>query len=1144
MARKAINGYPEKSYYDNTVFGGIVATSDPLNEGSFGLLTNFDITDSGKSMVPRKGYTTTTFTVDGAPVVLSDKVLMYRDPNIQKDIILDLNKIVDNESKFGYLTDITQYSLTNNLLSEGSLITGYEFSRLTSFVLREVPSERILSSSLKTVFQYSSLLDNFQLRPIRDRDGVTYYVTKLHFDNGSEKFSWWLKVLYRPNQTTVGGVTYTGDTLVFDAIDTTEQTTALLNRNIASRKSIIPDPLRVQEVVGIDSEDTKPSEVNRPILLKFGNNYATQNIPETYKTSLDIKVEPTFYLQDPARVIGGVHPKWAYRFDFIRTNNNGSTDTYKTPWRELVQAYTMSGNGTNNPIIDRLKIESGNSLDEVYTYYLISDSAHSWHSNLTATAHLTGLEKAEEAMYSKMQSNGVSGSSGSDLGNLAFAYLKHETVVNTFKPLSLTLDDIEPSLYTQMNFRFLSEDDVRAGVSLAGNNLDTLLERTAALSQANVDALTPSIYPSATTSTVSAPIIPMTYAHYNSITKMTLAQFVVHAKEKQKTKRIKIVFVPFIYHYAGAVSSVPFSMIYLCSIGGIYVNGLKANLALATGDIADYNSVTGVKKTFTFESSHKENYIDVFGDLGNLNINQTLAYLPRNVYDKGIFLVLYLKPYNASMLSDYVDLTTQELVIINKSWDESAYKQTSVGVWAQERDVVYIDEYDEENPEAIESSVNNIIFEDRLVVWQGNKVYISEEGDYHYFTNNLKKIFPEEILKVISFKTILLVFTTQNLYAIYRAEIDTFAGTYNSEGTPEFVKEVVWLQQPVLYNINPDRKYLDVIQVYNQMILFYSNEGQLYMIKPSTMIDSETQFAIQYFNKSANNILANYHDYINERLKIYNKIDLANPDSYVTKDQVIIKALVDIDLIKIFYIVPDRIVFVLIYDVVNNRYTTYDTLSFNTIDHVRHVEGGELYVTKHSNNTYFTLPTIGINNVDQNVDKHYARMFKKDPVFALIDTGNLNLNNHLNKRMRDLRVVIKNLDATKILYNAEVLLDDSVSRPFYGPDFKVRMVNGPDSMMTVDKVPIEDVNELFGLNQELGVAGDRTDIHSYYLHEDRAFFENNALLKTETLNSSRLIEYNSSILGLGKVIRLRLQFIAKGKYKLQSFGIVYKERRI
>ena len=119
-----------------------------------------------------------------------------------------------------------------------------------------------------------------------------------------------------------------------------------------------------------------------------------------------------------------------------------------------------------------------------------------------------------------------------------------------------------------------------------------------------------------------------------------------------------------------------------------------------------------------------------------------------------------------------------------------------------------------------------------------------------------------------------------------------------------------------------------------------------------------------------------------------------------------------------------------------------------------------------------------------------------------------------------------------------------VIRPFYAPDFKVRMTNGPASTMTVDKVPVDDINELFGMDQTLGVGGDRKDIHSYYLHHDAEFFENNSLLRTETLNSNKLIEYNSSILGMGKVIRIRLQFISKGCYKLQSFGVTYKERRL
>jgi len=249
-------------------------------------------------------------------------------------------------------------------------------------------------------------------------------------------------------------------------------------------------------------------------------------------------------------------------------------------------------------------------------------------------------------------------------------------------------------------------------------------------------------------------------------------------------------------------------------------------------------------------------------------------------------------------------------------------------------------------------------------------------------------------------------------------------------------------------------------------------------------------------------------------------------------------------LIKLFYIVPGRITFIVIYDVVNNRYTTYDTLSFTDINIIKHVEGGEFYLTKQNNVQYITLPVTNVNSVDQNVDVHYARMFKKEPVFTFLDTGNLNLNNHLVKRLRDLRITLKNLDATKILYNAELLIDDTIVRPFYGNDFKLRMLNGPDSSMVVDKVPVEDLNELFGMHETLGIEGSRNEIHSYYLHHDADFYTRNSLLKTETANSSRLIEYNSSILGVGKVIRLRLQFISKGKYKLQSFGIVYKERRI
>jgi hypothetical protein len=797
--------------------------------------------------------------------------------------------------------------------------------------------------------------------------------------------------------------------------------------------------------------------------------------------------------------------------------------------------------GVSNSVITHLDITIPNEYDGVYTYYVMSEESHSWYQNTSATSYVSITGEVEQILFNRMKANGNAGSSGTPLSNLAFAYLKHETLINTLRPLSIKIDEIEPTLYNQMNYRFINQDDINHGVNAFALDREVLDNREVTLTSSEANAWS-GVY-SASAAAVSAPIYPLSYTNYSAARKMTFSEFVHHAKEKERTHIIKLIFVPFVYRHAGSVAGTPTDNVYLCSLGGIYLNGLKQTPS-TLGDTAEFSKVVAVPKKFSFDYDRPDAYVDVFNDLSNLNISDVVPLVPRHCFERGVSLILYLKPYNQDMLSEYVNKTTKELALINTAWDSSAFMQSALSVWSEPRDVIYIEEEDVYTPAMIAAANKAVVFEDRLVLWRGNKVFISDEGDAAYFRAKMKREFPEEILKVLDYKNILLVFTTQHLYAIHRIEVDAYTGSFTEEGAPETIKEVMWVHQPVLYNINPEHKYLDVIQVYNQMILFYSNEGQLYMIKPSAMIDSDTQFGIQYFNKSANNILAHYEDYINERLRMYNQLDADDLNSYVTKEDIHVQALLDIDKIKIFYTAPGRMTFVVVYDVVNNRYTTYDTLSFTEIKALEHVEGGELYLTQQSGIFYLTLPVINTNDVDQNVDMHYAQTFKKEPVFTVIDTGALNLNNHLVKRLRDLRIVLKNLDATKILYNAETLLDDTTVRPFYGPDFKVRMLNAPDVNINVEEVPIEDITELFGLDQTLGVDGARKGIRSYYLHEDRDFFERNVLLKTETLNSSRLIEYNSSILGIGKVIRLRLQFISKGKYKLQSFGIVYKERRI
>ena len=98
---------------------------------------------------------------------------------------------------------------------------------------------------------------------------------------------------------------------------------------------------------------------------------------------------------------------------------------------------------------------------------------------------------------------------------------------------------------------------------------------------------------------------------------------------------------------------------------------------------------------------------------------------------------------------------------------------------------------------------------------------------------------------------------------------------------------------------------------------------------------------------------------------------------------------------------------ILRYDVIGNRYTVYDTLSFSNINEVLHIEGGEAYLTQEGSNTYITKPIASRGITEDNADYHYIRQFRKEPVFAYIDTGNLNLNNHIMKRTRDLVVVLK-----------------------------------------------------------------------------------------------------------------------------------------
>lgn len=1207
MSRKAVNGYPEKSYYDNTIYEGVSATGGPLNEGSFALITNFNIIDSNRSVTPRDGYLTTTFAVDGEDVILSDKVLVYRDPSIQQNVIIDLSKAV-NEEQFAYLVNITPYDVNTDdkKVFEGKVITNYDTEEFLGILRKlhkmarlakeaedaaenehfDVPVDETIEDSimLSTFAKGLSIIGSPLLQPIKDLDNVTYYITKLQYKDIQCTFKFWIKVLYREKSARNMSDTtkpLPADTLVVSIIDTTQQSKKPEVRNIASPISVIPEleKMRTQDAPNTDGSEV--TDIPTAMLVCTPEGYVTNFIHEKYRNDLSaITLHPVFHLQDPSKIlnvdIDEVDTcKWAFRFDVINTAIDAETLVrFKTPWRKLPVDKTTSG---DCEIIEELNI-IGQDIEELeeYIYYVVPHSSCMYVGHPTETSHYdVELDVSEIFTYTEHEI-------------LEFNRIKNDPskisrLINITKRLRTPfinepfLENIETDIYEDERYIFISQEEMEGALypteEINGlDNKEKLINGNTRVLQFTKEESAREIfqqYGAEAEVPVHAPCFVLDKNKYESFFEhsdieeehRSFETFKKQAIKKGKNYKIKIIFLPFARFHeerfystesGASVLKESIGVVCLMSAGGIYMTGMK----LVPGALAaTLPSWASIKNTRTYNITNTLNnsagtYQDYFSNLNNLCLGDVLTLAPREVFRNGITVMMYLRPYKESELDDIRELSVKNKDLKITSWDASSFSPQIANVsWAPARDVVYVEEVDKENPEVITNTNNTVVFEDRLVVWSGNKVYLSDEGVQYFFNKTNIHIFPEEVLKVIAFKTILLVFTTQNLYAIYRVEEEVETTQQDEEGKALTTVVTRWFNRCVLYNINADRKYLDAIQVYNQMILFYSSEGQLYMIKPSATIDSETQFGIQYFNKSANHILENYEEYINMRLQTYGKLDVNKPEDYVTKEQVDIKVLLDIDTIKIFYSVPGRIVFILIYDVVNNRYYTYDTLSFNDVKGLWHAEGGEAYLTSVSKkrsggNTYFTVPVKSKLGMDQNADMHYERVFKKEPIFALIDTGNLNLNTHLTKRMRDLRITLKNLDATKILYNAEVMMDDTIVRPMYAPDFKVKMTNGPSYTMATTETPQEDIDELFGLDQTLGQEGTRKDINSFELHHDKEFFEKNTLLKTETINSSKLIEYNSSILSMGKNVRLKMQFISKGKYKLQSFGIIYKERHV
>jgi hypothetical protein len=264
---------------------------------------------------------------------------------------------------------------------------------------------------------------------------------------------------------------------------------------------------------------------------------------------------------------------------------------------------------------------------------------------------------------------------------------------------------------------------------------------------------------------------------------------------------------------------------------------------------------------------------------------------------------------------------------------------------------------------------------------------------------------------------------------------------------------------------------------------------------------------------------------MNERLQVY-----GYSGDYLISDKtnVNIKVQVNINYIKIFYTYKDY-TYILIYDVINNYYYAYDTMSFSDIKDIFFTEEGDVYVSTSSlcdNEKYlfFTIKNNIPNEVDNNIDEAIYNNFVNYDIQTELDTGVLNLNPHLKKRFRDLHTVYKNITATYLNMEVETFIDCVPAQVVLNDSIEVKSStqNGVTEYV-YDCVEIRDTNNILKQND---------------------IMNQNALFDFSLFTSNKMLTYYTNIPCLGKQFRLRLRFNSKGVYKLQSYGITFKEHQI
>ena len=383
MARKAVQGYPEKSYYDNTRYLGIVATTDPLNEGLFKHMVNFDVSDTGQSVEPREGFLSTTLknTIPNTPtfnqvISLSKNTIIYKDGTLGAYILYDFSATPNSTGK-AYVANISGYNVQNYYLPIISEITNYDWSELFLYTL--APQLSWVANSIQTIgiqqtitsFRpYITPIPDTKVEHIYDENGISCTLIKARLSgtqNQVEPFDFILRIKYRKNA--VG--TLLADTLIFDGLPEmfNHPTLVPTDRNLAVSKSIIPNTFQT-----LYTQQTRPSG-HISTLGSFVYVYDDTNryVNNLILNGPNYNIKPYFVL-NPAYIEVGNTPnsddKWAYRVEFFNTGFEiGDTDrntVFSTAWLKYENNTTKPSEVFVNNRLNQISLGNTNQKNNHY----------------------------------------------------------------------------------------------------------------------------------------------------------------------------------------------------------------------------------------------------------------------------------------------------------------------------------------------------------------------------------------------------------------------------------------------------------------------------------------------------------------------------------------------------------------------------------------------------------------------------------------------------------------------------------------------------------------------------------------------------------------------------------------------------------